>query len=39
VFAFGLLFLALAYLVFAPRFYWRDHLDSDLLQSSFGEDG
>ncbi|TQQ83328.1 phosphatidylcholine/phosphatidylserine synthase [Halonotius terrestris] len=37
VFAFGLLFLALAYLVFAPRFYWRDHLDSDLLQSSFGE--
>jgi CDP-diacylglycerol--serine O-phosphatidyltransferase len=37
VFAFALLFLAVAYLVFAPRFYWRDHLDSDFLQSSFGE--
>ena len=39
VFAFALLFLAVAYLVFAPRFYWRDHLDSDLLRSSFGENG
>ena len=39
VFAFALLFLAVAYLVFAPRFYWRDHLDSDFLQSSFGENG
>ncbi len=26
VFAFGLLFLALSYLVFGPRFYWRDGL-------------
>lgn len=27
VFAFALLFLALAYLLLAPRFYWQDHLD------------
>ncbi|WP_259532935.1 protein sorting system archaetidylserine synthase [Halalkaliarchaeum sp. AArc-CO] len=27
VFAFSLLFLSLAYLLFAPRFYWQDHLD------------
>lgn len=27
VFAFALLFLALAYLFLAPRFYWQDHLD------------
>ena len=38
IFAFAVLFLAVAYLVFAPRFYWRDHLDSSLLQSSFGEE-
>jgi len=35
VFAFALLFLALAYLVFAPRFYWGDGLDSDRLQFLF----
>lgn len=27
IFAFGLLFLALAYLVFGPGFYWRDGLE------------
>lgn len=27
VFAFALLFLSLAYLLFGPRFYWQDHLD------------
>ena len=36
-FAFALLFLALAYLVFAPRFYWRDHLDSQWLHRLFGD--
>mgnify|MGYP005857453499 CR=1 FL=1 len=36
VFAFALLFLALAYLTLAPRFYWRDGLDSDRLQFLFG---
>ncbi len=35
-FAFALLFLALAYLLFAPRFYWRDHLDSPRLRRLFG---
>ena len=35
VFAFALLFLALAYLTLAPRFYWRDGLDSDRLQFLF----
>jgi CDP-diacylglycerol--serine O-phosphatidyltransferase len=35
-FAFALLLLALAYLVFAPRFYWRDHLDSQWLHRLFG---
>jgi CDP-diacylglycerol--serine O-phosphatidyltransferase len=37
IFAFALLFLSLAYLTLAPRFYWRDHLDSDRLKSTFGE--
>jgi len=37
IFAFALLFLALAYLTLAPRFYWRDHLDSTVLKSTFGE--
>ncbi len=36
VFAFALLFLALAYLTLAPRFYWRDGLDSDRLRFLFG---
>ncbi|WP_253738427.1 protein sorting system archaetidylserine synthase [Halohasta salina] len=35
VFAFALLFLALAYLSLAPRFYWRDGLDSDRLRFLF----
>jgi len=35
VFAFALLFLALAYLTLAPRFYWRDGLDSDRLRFLF----
>ena len=35
VFAFALLFLALAYLTLAPRFYWRDGLDSARLQFLF----
>jgi len=35
VFAFALLFLALAYLFFAPRFYWRDGLDNERLQLLF----
>ena len=38
IFAFAVLFLAVAYLVFAPRFYWQDHLESSWLQSSFGEE-
>ncbi|ATW89842.1 CDP-diacylglycerol--serine O-phosphatidyltransferase [Halohasta litchfieldiae] len=32
VFAFALLFLALAYLTLAPRFYWQDGLDSDRIR-------
>jgi len=35
VFAFALLFLALAYLTLAPRFYWRDGLDSRRLRRLF----
>jgi len=35
VFAFALLFLALAYLTLAPRFYWRDGLDSERLRFLF----
>jgi CDP-diacylglycerol--serine O-phosphatidyltransferase len=35
VFAFALLFLALAYLVLGPRFYWRDGLDNERLQLLF----
>ena len=35
VFAFALLFLALAYLTLAPRFYWRDGLNSDRLRFLF----
>lgn len=35
VFAFALLFLALGYLTLAPRFYWRDGLDSDRIRFLF----
>jgi CDP-diacylglycerol--serine O-phosphatidyltransferase len=35
VFAFALLFLALAYLTLAPRFYWQDGLDSDRIRFLF----
>lgn len=36
MFPFALLFLAAAYLLFAPRYYWQDHLDSRWLRSLFG---
>ena len=35
VFAFALLFLALGYLTLAPRFYWKDGLDSDRIRYLF----
>lgn len=36
MFPFALLFLALAYLVFGPRYYWQDHLASSRLRELFG---